>query len=126
MINFEFLGLELVSPRYFEYDILRKIFLTLYSIDPSNSIAWLPLFLEILGNLCIVIISFPVYDVINFGISLILALVYQAVFLNNQTNQDKNWNTLRTKIAFRVIKKAFLVIFKDLLVARNWPDWLSP
>ena len=31
-----------------------------------NFMVWLPLLLEILGNISVVIICFPVYDVINF------------------------------------------------------------
>ena len=56
MLNFDFLfkGLGIVSPVYFLYDFSTKIFL-LYSINWPNFIAWLPLLLEILGNMCIAI-----------------------------------------------------------------------
>ena len=37
----------------------NKILLTLYSINRPNFIVWLPLLLEILNNMCIVIICFP-------------------------------------------------------------------
>ena len=40
-----------------------------YSIDRPNFIALLPLFLEILGNMCIVIVYFLVYDAIKFEIN---------------------------------------------------------
>ena len=40
------------------------------SLNWSHIIAWLPLFLEILGNMSIVIIYCPVCDVINFEINL--------------------------------------------------------
>ena len=54
------------------------------------------LLLEILGNMCIVIICLLVHDVINLEIN----LSYQAVFfLHDQKNQDKNLNTLRKKKA---------------------------
>ena len=58
MLNFDFLdkGLGIVSPAYFVYDFLTKIFLMLYSINLPNYIAWLPLLLKILGNMCIVIV----------------------------------------------------------------------
>ena len=58
MLNFDFLdkGLGIVSLAYFVYDFSTKMFLTLYSIDWPNSIAWLPLLLKILGNMCIAII----------------------------------------------------------------------
>ena len=51
----------------------------------TNGIAWLPLLLEILDNMCIVIIWFPVGDVINFEIN----PSYQAVFLQGQKSKDK-------------------------------------
>ena len=42
MLNFEFLelGLEIVSPPYFEYDFQREMFLMLYSINWPNFNAW--------------------------------------------------------------------------------------
>ena len=58
--------LGLVSPTHFAFDFLRKIFGMFYSINKPNFIAWLPLLLETLENKCIVIIFFPVYDLINF------------------------------------------------------------
>ena len=67
-------GLELVSLPHFLRNIWRKIFITLYLINWSNVIAWLPLILEILSNMCIVIICCPVCDVINFGINLNLLI----------------------------------------------------
>ena len=51
-------------------DFSRKIFLTLYFINWTNFIAWLPLLLEILGNMRITIICYPVCDVMNFEIPL--------------------------------------------------------
>ena len=54
MRNFDFLekGLGIVSPAYFVHDLLRKIFLMLYSINWPNVSAWLFLLLEILVNMC--------------------------------------------------------------------------
>ena len=43
-------------------------FITLYCIDWPSLIAWLSLLHEILGNICIIIICYPVCDVINFEI----------------------------------------------------------
>ena len=53
MLNFDFLdkGLPIISPAHFEYDFSTKMFLILYSINRPNFIAWLPLLLEILGNM---------------------------------------------------------------------------
>ena len=56
-------------PNSFSAWFLRKIFLVLYLINWPNFIAWLPLILEILGNLCILIICCPACEVINFGIN---------------------------------------------------------
>ena len=58
MQNFDFLdkGLGLVSPAHFVYDFSTKIFPMLYSINSPNFIAWLPLLLEIFGNMCIAIV----------------------------------------------------------------------
>ena len=54
MLNFDFLEkhLEIVSQPHFVYDLLRKMFLMLYSINCSNLIACLSLLLEIMVNIC--------------------------------------------------------------------------
>ena len=58
-------------PASFSVSFLKRIFLALYSINWPNFIAWLPLLREILCNIiCAVMIYFPVYDVINFEITL--------------------------------------------------------
>ena len=46
-----------------------KILLILYSFKRPHFIVWLTLFLEILGNMCIITICFPVDSVINFEIN---------------------------------------------------------
>ena len=73
-------GLGIVSPPYFVDDFLRKVFVMLYSSNWANFIVWLPLLLEILGN---------VFQLFAFQVvmSLILKLTYlsnQAVFLHDQ------------------------------------------
>ena len=45
---------------------LRKTFVLLYSCNWPNLIVWLPLLLEILGNMCIAVTCCSVYDFINF------------------------------------------------------------
>ena len=47
-------------PTSFLHGFWRKIFLKLYFRNWTNFIGWLPLHLEILGNMCIVIIFCPV------------------------------------------------------------------
>ena len=58
MLNLDFLDkvLGIVSPAHFEYGFSTKMFLMLYSFNWPNFIAWLPLLLEILANMCIAIV----------------------------------------------------------------------
>ena len=67
MVNFSFpeKGLGLVLPN-FVYDFSTKMFLMLYSFTRPNFIAWLPLLLERLDNICITIVCEPGCDVIKF------------------------------------------------------------
>ena len=53
MLNFKFLdkGLGILSQSYFVYDFSTKMFLMLHSINWPNFVAWLPLVIEILGNM---------------------------------------------------------------------------
>ena len=72
MLNFNCLekGLGIVSPPYFGYDFSRKMFLMLYSIQWPYFIVHLPLLLDLWGDMCIAIVSFLGYDLINFVINL--------------------------------------------------------
>ena len=58
MFNFDILdkGLGIVSPGHFVYDFSKKMFLMLYAINWQNIIAWLPLLLDMLGNMFIAIV----------------------------------------------------------------------
>ena len=73
MINFDYLekSLGIVSPAYFVYDFLRKMFPLLYSINWPNFIVWLPLLLEILDNICVLqlFVNQLIYHVINIEIN---------------------------------------------------------
>ena len=53
----------------------------LCSINGSNFIAWLPLVLEIFGNTCIAIVSYPGCDVMDFEIN--LTFVIEPFFLHD-------------------------------------------
>ena len=53
------------------YGFSREIFLMLYYINCPTFIVWLPLLLEVLGNICVAIVCFPGCDVINLKINLI-------------------------------------------------------
>ena len=89
MLNFYFLdkGLGKVFVTNFVYDFSIKMFLMLYSINSPNLIAWLPLLLEILSNICIAIVCYPGCDVMDFEISLIFLI--EPFFLHGQKVMTK-------------------------------------
>ena len=76
MLNFDTLEkcLGILSPPYFVYDFSRKLFLMLYSTKCSDFLFWLPLLLERLSNICIAIVCFLSWGVINFEINLIFLI----------------------------------------------------
>ena len=74
--------LELVSLSHFPHNFWRKIFLLLYSINWPYFIVWLPFLCEVLGNMCIVIVSKPGWDVMNFEVNLIFLIKHS--FLHDQ------------------------------------------
>ena len=47
----------------------------LYSFNWPIIIAWLPLLLEILGNMCVVIVCYPGSDVMDFEIIILIFLI---------------------------------------------------
>ena len=57
MLSFDILdeGLGIVSSTQFMYDFSTEMFM-LHSINSLNFIVWLPLRLEVLGNVCIAIV----------------------------------------------------------------------
>ena len=116
-LNFDFSekGLGLVSPPHFVYDLSRKMFLKLYPINWPNFIVWLPLLLQILGNMFITIVFYPGCDVIKFEINLILS----SRFATWPNTEDNNLNILRLKRAFDVKLKVFFIIFKRFSVAKH-------
>ena len=72
ILNFDFLfkGLGLAFSPHFAYQLLRKIFSMLYSINWPNVIVWLSLLVVILDKICILVIDCPACDVINFDMNL--------------------------------------------------------
>ena len=75
MLIFDILekGLGLISPPQFVHDFSRKIFLIFYFINRPSLIASLLFFLEILGNMRIIIICFLVYVIIfEFSLSVLV------------------------------------------------------
>ena len=91
MLSFGFLGkgLGIVSQAHFVYDFSTKMFVMLYPIYWPNFIALLPLLLEILGNMCIAIVSYPACDVMDFEIN--LNFLIEQFFLLDQ----KSWQKLK-------------------------------
>ena len=103
MFNFDFLwkGLGLASPPPIVYYFPREIFLMLCSINWPNFIVSFSLLLEILGNMCVVIICCSVFDVINFEInhSFLIKPFFYTYLHNNQK--------LRTKTKYVKKEKSF-------------------
>ena len=116
MLNFDLLekDLGIVSPPHFVPDISKKMFLMLYSINWPILIAWLFLLLEILINMCIAIVCFPRFDVINLEIELIF-LIKSLFYMNKESRQILN--ILRTKRAFKMKKEHILTFLKGF----HWP-----
>ena len=84
MLNFEFLDKDLgiVSPAHFVYEFSTKMFLMLDSTNWPNFIAWLPLLLEILGNMCIASVCYLGFDVMDFQINFVFLI--EPFFLHDQ------------------------------------------
>ena len=94
----------------------RKAFLKLYSITWRSFIARLLLVLEILDKMCIVIICFPVCEVMHFEINLSILI---KPFFTSPKRQNKKRNTFRIKRTFNIKQKAFFIILKGFLAARD-------
>ena len=81
MLNFDFYekGMGIVSPSHFVYDLSKKLFLILYSINWINFI----IFLQVLGNMYIAIVCFS-----GFQISFIFLI--KAFFYMTQKSRQKS------------------------------------
>ena len=92
MLNFDFLQncLRIVSTGHFQNIFSKKIFLMLYYINWPNFIVWLSLLLEVLGNMCFAIISFPGCDVINLKINLIF-LVKPFLYMTEKSRKKSKY-----------------------------------
>ena len=67
--------------------------------------------------MCIIIVYFPVCEVINFEINFL-----SSPFLRCQKCKDKNLNIVRTKRAFKMKQKAFFITFKGLSLKQIKPS----
>ena len=66
--------------------------------------------------MCIVIVCYPVYDVINFEIKLSF-LIKPFSYMTKMSGL--NLNIFRTKRTFKIKQKAFFIVFKGVSVVRN-------
>ena len=75
-------GLRLVFPSHFLYDFLRTLFLMLYFINWPCFNVWLPLLLQILSNMCLVIICCLVCDAIIFKLTfkILRAVIFKSSY----------------------------------------------
>ena len=81
----------------------KKMFLMLYSTNWPNFIAWLPLHLEISGNMCMAIVFFPACNIINSEINLIF-LIKSLFYMIKKSRQ----------------KLKYLRVFSCQNVYQNW------
>ena len=121
MLNFYFLDndLGIISSTYFVYDFSRRM---LYSVKWQNFIAWLPLLLEVLGNMSIAIICFPGCDVINFEINIIF-LIKPVFYLTRKSRQKFKY--LENKKSFYVEIKSIFHHFKRAFCSQNLSQTLE-
>ena len=110
--------MELVFSSHFVYVFSRKMFLMLCSINCVIFIAWFLLLLEIIGNMCIPIVCFPGWDVINFEINLIFLI--KPFFYKTKKSRQKKLNILRTKRG--EIKSIFNHFLEDFQLSKIVSD----
>ena len=117
------IALELVSLPHFLHDFSRKKFLTLNSHNCTNFTHWLSLLPEILGagNMCIVIICFPVYGVKNFEI---LAFFSQRFPTWPEKSRQK-FKYLKNEKGFYDEIKNILITFKGHSLKQIKPTFLQ-
>ena len=82
-------SLEIIPLPHFLHDFVRKIFLTLQSINWLHFTVWSPLLLEILGNVVIVVTCYLGFDVINIVIN--LSFLIKPFYHMTQKMRTKIW-----------------------------------
>ena len=108
------IGLELV---YLPHFLKNNIFVL---CSMNNHISGLVAFTLRSWAICVLQ---PGCDVINFEINPIFLI--KLFFLPCPKNQDKNFNILRTKRAFKTKYKAFFIIFKRAFIDANKTNFLG-
>ena len=103
------------------FSTTRKIFFMLYFINWTNLITWLPLHMEILGNMCMTRICFPECDVINFEINLIF-LITPFFYMTKKWRQ--NFKYLEKEKSFQgEIKSIFHYFYRAFGGQRLTQTW---
>ena len=93
----------------------RKMFFILHYINCPNLIVWLPLLFEILDDMCVVTVCFPVCDVINFEISLIL--LFKPLFYMTEKSRQICWNISSAR--FSEFDGGNVILFQIKIFATN-------
>ena len=95
---------------------LRNMFLMLYSTNWPNFIVWMPLILDILGNMCFPIVCFPGCGVYILILALSFKLPNLILFIKPFFCMTEK---SRPKFKYLDKKKSFLTILKGISVAKN-------
>ena len=106
------LKLETIDPKNAEFWFLRKrsgnsFFATCCVWFSKKKVSWLPLLLEILGNMCNTLVCFPGRDVKNFEINLIY-LIKPFFYMTKKSSQKPKYLG-NEKSFYRVKQKAFFI-----------------
>ena len=83
----------------------------IYSINWPSFIVWLPLLLEIFGNMCIAIVCWPGFDVINFKTNLTF-LIKPFLYMTKMSRQKLKISWKRKEL-LRGNKIHFLLFLSD-------------
>ena len=94
--------------------------LKLYSINWPSFIVWLPLLLEIFGNMCIAIVCWPDCDVINFKTNLTF-LIKPFLYMTKNARQKLKISWERKEL-LRWNKKHFLLFLSNFQLPKILSD----
>ena len=97
-----------------------KMLFKLYSINWPSFIVWLPLLLEIFRNMCIAIVCWPGYDVINFKTNLTF-LIKPFLYMTKRSRKKLKISWKRKEL-LRWNKKHFLLFLSDFQLPKILSD----
>ena len=92
----------------------------LYSVNSTNFVVCWPFVLEILSNICMVILCLPVCEVINFKINVSILIK-----LFSQMTKKVRIKNGRTERTFKIKLKAFSIDFNELSFNQIKPTFLD-